>query len=211
MKIATLTESSVDDAAIRILVQSIIGDEVEFISTTSLETRDTKKGGYSNLRKHLSDFLRHLYYDTDAECVVIVVDSDDDPIHQAEREIEEESENCRLCVLRRDIKKIQSHITPIGNKAHIKTAVGLAVPAIEAWFRCIEDSHITEATWARKLNGEKINYDRKSLKKDVYGGERSPTKEKSIEAAQVIASRLDYLEEIFPQGFGSLVKDIKSW
>lgn len=207
MKIAILSESSADDAAIKILIDAIIGEENELLPPPRLGTR-----GYPQVLKLLPSFFKYWYYQTEAEALVVIVDSDDDPIHQSEHAEEgNENSDCRLCIFRKEIAKIQEQITLPHGRERIKTAVGLSVPAIEAWFRCVEDSHITEATWARKLNGEKIGYDRKSLKKDVYGGERSLTKEKSIEAAQAIVSRLDYLKEVFPQGFGSLVKDIQSW
>jgi len=106
MKIAIFGESSTDDAVIEILAQAIIGEEIEFISAPRLEIRDTKRGGSANMYKHLRNFFRYWYYSTEAEYLIMIIDSDDTPIHQIEHEEEgKENEKCRLCALRQNIKK----------------------------------------------------------------------------------------------------------
>jgi hypothetical protein len=96
----------------------------------------------------------------------------------------------------------------------IKTAIGLAVPAIEAWYRCGLDPHVNEATWARKLKSEKVVYTRRSLKFRVYGTERPSIKletARAIEAANQLANDLSVLEGLFPCGFGAFARDVRSW
>ena len=97
----------------------------------------------------------------------------------------------------------------------MKTAIGLAVPAIEAWYLCGLDPHVNEATWARKLEqGERITYTRNALKRSVYRTER-PTIDimtrHAIEAATRLASDLSEIERLFPGGFGSFVRDVRNW
>ena len=71
-----------------------------------------------------------------------------------------------------------------------------------------------EATWSRKLLGERITYDRRSLKAEVYGSHQpSLVTETSaaVEAATRLASNLEMLERHFPIGFGCFVYDIRKW
>lgn len=97
----------------------------------------------------------------------------------------------------------------------MKTALGVAVPAIEAWYRCGLDPHVTEFEWARKLlQGEHLTYDKKTLKESAYGSapvsklERTQIAE---QAAHRLASNLEQLAQRFPNGFGGLLHDLQGW
>jgi hypothetical protein len=107
-----------------------------------------------------------------------------------------------------------SRVSPIQNRDLLKTAVGVAVPAIEAWYRCGLDPHVNEARWVGHLSGETINFDKQSLKIDVYGSEQ-PSLESETAAAVTAARRLtnilDQVEQLFPTGFSCFVSDIRSW
>ena len=101
-------------------------------------------------------------------------------------------------------------------KEMLQVAIGVPVPAIEAWLLFGENPHVSENTWIRKQNGEKIRYDRKRLKKELYGGEHIPQDRRieiSIKAIQRIVENnlLEGLENDFPQGFGNLANEIKTW
>ncbi len=95
----------------------------------------------------------------------------------------------------------------------VKVAIGVAVPAIEAWLVCGKNLYVSKEKWIRKLKGDKVRYDRVSLKQKLYG--EKPFKRKrievAIEEAERLAKNLELLEQKFPQGFGNLVKEIKSW
>jgi hypothetical protein len=144
-----------------------------------------------------------------------VVDSDETPLHVGSHEISDgHNLECRLCQLRRIVSSELGRLNDIPNRPTLKTAIGLAVPSIEAWYLCGRDSHVNENTWGRKLEGEPITYDRNSLKKTVYGTDRTSTvlkKEKAVEAAHRIAMNLDLLFELFPYGFGSFLRDLDNW
>ena len=95
-------------------------------------------------------------------------------------------------------------------------ALGLAVPAIEAWLLCDVDSHVTEAAWANGLKDERgrMPYTKKGLKQQLYGTSHPSLAletEKMKEAATRIAGNPGFVEAAFPQGFGALVRSLRSW
>lgn len=213
MNVAVLCESSADEAAIRILVDSILGSETEKASLPPLRTR---AGGWGDIVKVIPAVYRGLYYNTDAEALVVTADSDDSPIHQSSHdEVGKEDMQCRLCQIRVAINLQKSQLRIIPHRSEIKTAVGLAVPAIEAWYRCGIDPQVSEAAWARKIQvGGKVGYTRKSLKSDVYGMEHPSTELKRIRAKEAAIKLIDdipLLERLFHNGFGSFARDVRSW
>ena len=71
MKVAILSESPADEAAIRILIDGIIGGPTQPADMPPIRTR-----GVSGVFTILPTVLKHLHYRTDADALVIVVDSD---------------------------------------------------------------------------------------------------------------------------------------
>lgn len=212
MKLAVLCESPADEAAIRILVNGILNRETQ---ETSLPPLRTRAGGWGDIIKVLPSVYKGLYFYSDAEALAVVVDSDDTPVHQPAHDTAGgEDPKCRLCMVRKVIADEQAALRLRSGRALIKTAVGLAVPAMEAWYRCLQDSHVNEAAWARSLRPERISYTRKSLKKDVYGAERAPEEimiASATEAARQLINDLTMLERLFPYGFGAFARDVRSW
>lgn len=206
MKIAFFSESPADEAALKILVAGILGEEIE---ETDLPNTIERRSS-SHVDKLLPNVIKGVYFWTDAEALIVVSDSDDTSVHTKEHETES-NEQCRLCQLRKAVAKTVSKLK--GEKA-FKVAIGVPVPAIEAWFLCGINPHVNEATWIRKQNGERIQYDRKSLKVELYGNDRpaiETLKEKAIESAERLVEDLDKLENLFPQGFGCLINEIRGW
>ena len=76
MKVAILCESPSDEAAIRILVDGILGIRTE--RAKALEAR-----GWPSVRDILPIVIRQLYYHTDAEALIVIGDSDDSQIGRA--------------------------------------------------------------------------------------------------------------------------------
>ena len=100
----------------------------------------------------------------------------------------------------------------VHGKAGFLVAVGLAVPAIEAWYLCGVDHHVTEATWINaRLQGVSPPYSRLSLKEAVYGSTRNPTISKAEEAATRLCGTLPLLEQDFPVGFGMFASEVRGW
>jgi len=98
----------------------------------------------------------------------------------------------------------------------LKVAVGIAVPAIEAWYRCGHDSRVTEPAWIHALDSQSFDYTKESLKRDGYGTDRPSLGHETTraveEANRLVGERLiARLEQFFPAGFGSLLRDIQNW
>jgi hypothetical protein len=105
-------------------------------------------------------------------------------------------------------------LSPDMHQPPLKIALGLAVPAIEAWLLCGLNPHVTEAAWINGMREGRTPYTRPGLKIEVYGTSR-PSLEVETEAMKTAASRLaanlNHLESLFPHGFGALQADLRRW
>jgi hypothetical protein len=210
MKVAILSESPADEVALRILVEGILGMETQPIASPRLRAR-----GWPSVLDVLPAVLKHLHYHTDAEAFVLVVDSNHSRVHQLGHEQPGCADSqCRLCRLQAVVARVHGELRPIPGRLLIKTAIGMAVPAIEAWYRCGLDPQVTEAAWTRGLQSKTYPYTKGKLKQDVYGTDR-PLLELEMSCAVREASRLvqslPFLEHSFPNGFGSLAREVRGW
>jgi hypothetical protein len=209
MKIAFFSESPADEAALAILVSGILGEEVE---QASLQVHIQARGS-SNIDKILPTVIRAVNYNSDAEALVVVSDSDDTPVHLDSHD-GRRNLDCRMCQLRNTVAETLTKLNAVPGKDILKVAVGVPVPAIEAWYLCGINPHVNEATWIRKQNGEKIKYDRKKLKFQVYNTDHPSLEletEHAIECATRLVSEFEQLDQLFPQGFRSFANEIRSW
>src|SRR6266404_684454 len=204
MKIAVVSESPADEGAIKILVDAVIGSESELFSLR------TRPGGWTKIFQLLPNIINGLHYGTDVEALVVVMDSDESPSHKDTHERpNEENPECRLCRLRATARTALARLRALPTRTEMKTALGLAVPAIEAWYRAGLDPHVNEVAWNRKLLGEDVSYDKRSLKKDTYGSYQPNLNAETtaaIAAARRLTNNFDLLEQLFPNGFGSLIR-----
>ena len=123
MKLAILSESPADAAAVRILIDAILGEKTETLSFPLLSPP-----GWPAVRDVLSNVVKHLHYRTDADALVVVVDSDNSPVHeQAHDEPGGIVDRCRVCLLRQTIRNTQAHLRQVARQPPLKTAIGLAV------------------------------------------------------------------------------------
>ena len=211
MKLAVLSESPADQAAIRILVEGILDRE-----TAKIVPRLASRG-WPFVLDVLPNILRHLYYRTDADGLVIVVDSDDSPVHELSHEDPEKLDlRCRLCQLRQAVDRTMTELRSRAERAPLKTAIGVAVPAIEAWFLCGAGAPGSEAEWARTLGetGGGLREKRLALKREVYGTDRPSLRletKRAIEESHRLIQHLPRLKKRFPAGFGALVQDLERW
>jgi len=210
MKIAVVSESPADEAAIKILVDAIIGHETELMSAPRL-----RPGGWPHVLNLLPSIAKALHYHTNAQGIAVVVDSDSSPVHLVDHPANQNCDSeCRLCLLRSCLATSLQRVSPVANRAPLRTAIGLAVPSIEAWYRCGLDPHVNEARWIGRLSGEEINYTKRSLKVDVYGSDQPSLHAEAaaaVEAARRLAQNLEQLSQLFPSGFGCLLADVRSW
>jgi hypothetical protein len=210
MKIAIFSESPENEEAIRIIVECLLGKTTETIGLPNLQAR-----GWPGVKRSITAVLRHLHYSTDAEALIVVVDSDDSPVHHNNHDHPGGADlKCRLCYLRNEIVPTQSQLKAKAGRAQIKIAMGLAVPAIEAWYRAGIDPHATESAWIQGLQSKRQPYSRNDLKQAVYGVSRPSRQleqQRGLEEAQRLAQDLNMLEKLFPIGFGSLARSVRSW
>jgi len=209
MKVTVLSESPADEAAVRILVDGLVGESTESIPPPSLRTR-----GWSSVLSILPTVIKHLYYRTDSEALVVVVDADDSVPHQPQHDLADfADQNCRLCQLRAVATQTLTQLKQVSNRSLLRTAIGLAVPALEGWYRCGVDPHAIEADLMRRLDA-RTRALRNQLKRDVYGTDR-PGREMAIhratEEAHRLVDMLDVFETLFPNGFGAFANDIRKW
>jgi hypothetical protein len=208
MKIAFFSESTADESALKILISGILEDEIE---DTELPNTISRRSS-THLDGLLSAVIQAVYYWTDAEALVVVSDSDDTPVHVGEHD-EKENNKCRLCQLR---KAVAAALTKLNPTKDFKVAIGVPVPAIEAWYLLGINPQVSSNYWLRFQNGEKIRYDRKKLKEQVYGTSRPSleleTKRALEEAIRIVENKLlEGLETSFPQGFGKMADEIRNW
>jgi hypothetical protein len=211
MKIAVLSESSADEAAIRILVDGIRQQPAEPVALDRFRARR----GWQTVLSILPAVLKHLHYQTDAEALVVVLDSDRSPVHVPDHEKAGGADRkCRLCCLQERAQQTQADLRPVAGRSSIHVAIGLAVPTLEAWYRCGHDPHVTEAVWIQALQTGKYPYDSNRLKQDVYGTDRPSLQletQRMIEEATRLAQNLIELERWFPNGFGALARVVRGW
>lgn len=208
MKIAVLSESEADEAAVKVLAEGVLS------KLTQQEILPLRSRGWPSVLQSLPAMFKHLYYRTDVEALAVVVDSDESPIHNAAHDEDKTDPSCRMCRLRAVIADVQSSLNIMPERSMIKTAVGLAVPAVEAWYLCGINPHVNEAAWARRLESEQVAFSKKSLKREIYGTERPSLRmeaDVATEAAHRLITDLELIERLFPGGFGALAHDLRSW
>ena len=209
MNLAILSESPADEAALHVLVEFVLGGPFTTVQP-GLRAR-----GWPSVEQVLPSVIRHLHFQTDADGLVVVVDSDDSVVHSPAHEAPGYYHpGCRICRLRAVFRRTLKNLPPAHGRDRVLRAVGLAVPAIEAWYLCGRDTSVTEAAWVSGQGSGRPPYTRRELKWRVYGTER-PTLPHEIRRAvqEVVRHRGDVrrLEHDFPQGFGSLARDLRSW
>lgn len=208
MKLALLSESPADEAALEVLVEAVLGRPFERVHP-SLRAR-----GWPSVLQVFPAILRHLHFNTDADGIVVVVDSDDTLPHGEAHEAPGfHDDRCRLCRLRAAYRRTVRNFPPARGRRRLVQAVGLAVPAMEGWYLCGRDDAVTEAAWVEGREAERPPYTRRELKERTYGTDR-PSLALCIEVAEREARRhardLRRLEHEYP-GFRWLADAVRGW
>ena len=205
MKLALLSESPADEAALRVLVEAVLGAPPHFVAP-GLRAR-----GWPNVAQVLPAVIRHLHFQTDTDLLVVVVDSDDSVVHNAGHERPDYFHpQCRMCELRAVFHRTVKKLPPAHGRGRVLRAVGIAVPAIEAWYLCGRDPAVSETAWMAGQENGRPPYSRAELKWRVYGTDR-PSLPHEIRCAlhEVARQRRDLrrLQNDFP-GFAALTRDL---
>ena len=209
MRVAILSESPADEAAIRILVERVIRRPVEPLR---LKARlRVLGGGVATAIKVLPAVIAQLHYERPADALAFVVDSNSSPVHSL---CGDQACKARLCALTRAVRRALDRLTPLAGRAAVRVAVGLAVPAIEAWYLCGKVPSVSESAWLQGVADRHLPYDRRRLKELVYGT-HAPRLELETrcasEAMQRVVQDLPLLEQKFPVGFGALAAGLRNW
>lgn len=209
MKLGILSESPADEAALRILLAAVTGDSIEIVQPP-LRAR-----GWPNVMQVLPAVMHHLQFQTDAFGLVVVVDSDDTRLHEADHADPDKFHPlCRLCQLEMTMRRARKRWTLPPGRAPLHTAAGLAVPAVEAWYLCGRDPDVGEAAWWRARERGDTRYTRRELKLRVYGTMRPSLPlevHRAEEEARRLARDIHLLEREFPGGFGTLANAVRRW
>jgi hypothetical protein len=208
LRIALLGESLVDESALGILVEGVLGSSFARVQP-NLRAR-----GWPSVLQILPAIARHLHFNTNADGLVVVVDADDSEPHASSHESPGYFHpRCRLCQLRAAFRRATRRLPPAGGRNRVLRAVGLAVPAAEAWYLCGLDERVREDAWLAGRPAGLPPYTRRELKLRVYGTER-PTLPQAVAQATAAARRhagdLRRLENDFP-GFAALAADLRGW
>lgn len=209
LRLALLGESAVDETALAILTEAALGAPFTRVQP-NLRAR-----GWPSVLQILPAVARHLYFNTDADGLVVIVDADDTEPHPPEHDVPGYFHpRCRLCQLRTAFRRATKTLPPraeANGGRRLFRAMGLAVPAAEAWYLCGRDERVGEAAWNEARAEGREPYSRRELKALVYGTER-PTLSQAAAAAGAAARRhardLRRLENDFP-GFAALAADLR--
>ncbi len=209
MKVALLSESPADEAALRVLVEAVLAEPFA-LAAPGLRAR-----GWPNVAQILPAVLRHLHFNTEVEGLAVVVDSDDSVVHTGEHEAPGYFHpQCRLCQLRGIFHRTQKRFPPRHGRDRVLRGVGIAVPAIEAWYLCGQDPQVTELAWREGQAQGRTPFTRRDLKWRVYGTDRPSLAfeiQRAVECVRRQRGDPRRLEADFPGGFGSLARDLRAW
>lgn len=207
MKVALLSESQADETALRVLVAAVLRQSPRFVAP------GFRARGWPNVAQLLPAVLRHLHFNTDTDVLVTVVDSDDSVVHTAAHDAPGYFHpHCRMCKLRAVYRQTTKNLPRAHGRDRVIRAVGVAVPAVEAWYLCGRDATVSEAAWTVGQETGRQPYSRAELKIRVYGTDR-PSLAHETERALREVERLRHdfrrLENDFP-GFAALAADVRA-
>lgn len=207
MKIAVLSESPADEAALRVLIEAVLQKKPRFVSP------GFRARGWPNVGQLMPAVLRHLHFNTDTDALAVVVDSDDSVVHTAAHDAPEYFHpHCRMCQLRAIYRRATKRLPRAHGRERVIRALGVAAPAIEAWYLCGRDDAVSEANWIAGQGSGRPPYNRAQLKWRAYGTDR-PSLPLAIACAVREAERHRRdprrLENDFP-GFAALAEDLRA-
>ena len=163
----------------------------------------------------LPSIVTRLHYNTDADGLVVVLDSDKSSVHLAEHdETEGEESACRLCQMRRVVRETLTHVSEIPGRSPLRVAFGLAILAVEAWYLCGVSPNVSEASWINAIKAKTYPYDTTELKRDVYETDQPSlaieTQRAEAAARRIVDSeKLELLEQTFANGFGTMAASLR--
>jgi hypothetical protein len=208
MKIGFYCESPADQAAMAVFAEGIRGQPPEPINM------DLEAHSVPGFFGALDGVFRGVHYNSDAEGLLVVVDCDDTELHNSVHDTPGGGEGCRFCQARRIITQARKQLKARAGRPELKVAIGLTVPAIEAWYLVGKNNQVGEAAWSAGLAAGKPPFARAQLKKLVYGTDRPSLEletECAVREARRIIRDIKAIETAFPAGFGLMAKEVRTW
>jgi hypothetical protein len=102
MKVAILSESDADQAAVHVFVDALLGQP------TQAYDRPFRAHGWATVFNLLPGILKELHYNTDVDALAVVMDSDRTPPHLSDHDQPGGAvAGCRLCRLRQLVQRVQ--------------------------------------------------------------------------------------------------------
>ena len=209
MRIGILSDSKVDEAAYKILVESVLGHSVDLYKDYRA------RGGWFTAKKMVQWIMRELHF-AGADGFLFIGDSDSTPPHTADHETHADGyPNCRLCQIEKIVENTLGTLPARAGKPPLKVAIGMATPVIEAWLLSGDDPHCTEARFRDdQSNGRLTRQTRLDLKRQKYGSLQASSDirmQRTLNNAHRIARDIETLEQRFQFGFGHLRKSLAEW
>jgi hypothetical protein len=205
MKFAFISESPADEAALHAFCETLIARPL-----TRITSPVRVPGGWQALMQRLPPALRAIRYKTEADIVVVTIDSDgsdlmpDSPTNRFSQLQE---------IITQNLAPPPPPIPPIPTASrHLRAISGIAVPAIEAWWLAHKYPEISETAWLERRKHASA-YDKLELKRRLYGTERpalSHETRRMVCAAREAARNPDMLSKKFPQGLATLIREIRA-
>jgi hypothetical protein len=206
MRFAVLSESPADESALRVLLEPLVN------AGETAEIGQLRSRGWPAVLNVLPTVIKQLHYHETVDGLVVVADSDRSTPHGAHSL--DEPDDCRLCRLTSRAMHEVGALTPVLGRPTLKVAVGLCIPAIEAWYLCGIDNNVTEAAWINGLREGRLPYTRTALKARVYGTplpQLDGQKAIAVLHGTRLAAELNLLDTWFPGGCGTMLNSVRLW
>lgn len=211
MRVALFSESPSDEAALKVLVEGILGRVVEPVGL-NLRSR-----GWPAVRYELRAVVRELWLNQKADGLVVSVDTDHSPVHE-HGHVASAQAGCRQCVLQRQADETVAELRAKHPRPALVHAVASASPAVEAWLLHGTAGATDEGSWKVFLltnpDRFKVKLRVNDLKRSVYGTPKpgqAAAIHKATEEARRIVADLTGLSAAFPGGFGLMAEQVACW
>lgn len=190
LRVAVLAESGTDDAVAYEIVAHVRRVVVEPVAVPSIRTR-----GWPAVLRQLPTVVRTVYYQSDADALVILADTDATVPHDpATHTPEFPHPDCRWCALHTALARALAGVGPRPVQGPLRTAVGAPAPAVEAWLLAGDPVHASEAAWLQRGASAAAASEayKRQLKQAAYGPGppfRSMTSSASTRIRRALAPR----------------------